>query len=96
MPARGPRAVTINSTRRRFNRLRLIGLATRAGLRLEAFRRVLTALDEGNTVVLKTEHEAVEKFVCQRQATLRQFARELNWACESPQDFGATIASKQA
>ena len=76
-------------------RLRLIGLATSTGWRIEELRRFLDALDEVDTTVLKTEREAVANFVRERRSRLRNLVRESNHACVSPHDYGS-LPSRQA
>jgi len=71
------------------NRLRLIGLATRAGMHLESLRQFLATLDGTDKAARKGGREAVERFVHERRSVLRQLVRELNRACELPVDYGA-------
>jgi DNA-binding transcriptional MerR regulator len=75
-------------------RLRLIGLATSSGWRIEELRRFLVALDEMDTTALKTEREAAANFVHERRTTMRKLVRELNHASVSPDDYGS-LASRQ-
>ncbi len=77
------------------SRMRLIGLATGAGWRIEQLRRFLDALDELDTAALKTERESAANFVRERRSRLRKLVRELNHACESPHDYGS-LTSRRA
>lgn len=76
------------------NRLRLIGLATQAGLRLEAMRPLLAALDDGDASALEAARETVESVIRERRQTLRELVKELNQACNAPDKYGG-IAVKR-
>lgn len=77
------------------NRLRLIGLATRAGLHLNVLRGFLVALDDPDPSALTAAREMVETGIRERRRTLRQLVQDVNRACESPDEYGAIAVATQ-
>ena len=69
------------------NRLRLIGLATKAGVTLDALRPFLMALDSADTAALKQQQALMRQCVAERRGILRTLMWHLKRAYESPTTY---------